>query len=136
MEAIRAELEAIRAEAETQGPVERPDPGPDAARQAGPVFTPMTVWPEIINRPEVVAALMREYPAALRDAGVEGTVEIWFFISEQGRVEDTRISRTSGQAQFDDAALRVADVFRFTSAMNRGDPAAVWIQVPITFQVR
>ena len=68
--------------------------------------------------------------------GVEATVEIWFFISEQGMVEDTRISRTSGRAQFDDAALRVADVFRFTPALNRGDPAAVWIQVPITFQVR
>jgi len=103
--------------------------------QEAPVFTPMTVRPEIRNRTEVIAALMREYPAALRDAGIGGTVVVWFFISEEGVVRDTRVSQTSGQAQFDDAALRVAEVLRFTPAMNRTEPVAVWIEVPITFQV-
>ena len=106
-----------------------------AAVQAGPVFTPMTVRPEITNREEVQAALMREYPAALRDAGIGGTVRVWFFISDDGVVGDARVSRTSGQAQLDEAALRVADVLRFTPAMNGTEPVAVWIQVPITFRV-
>ena len=96
----------------------------------------MTVRPEIRNRPDVIAALMREYPPVLRDAGTAGTVEVWFYISEEGVVVDRRISKSSGQAQFDDAALRVADIFRFTPAMNRDEPTQVWIQVPITFQVR
>ena len=100
-----------------------------------PVFTPMTVRPEIRNRPQVQAALMREYPAILRDAGIGGTVIVWFFITEEGLVEDTRISRTSGQVQFDQAALKVADVLRFTPALNRDQRVQVWIEVPITFQV-
>ncbi len=102
---------------------------------AAPVFTPMTVRPEIINRGAVQAALMREYPPILRDAGIGGTVEVWFFISEEGRVLDSRVSVTSGQVQFDEAALRVADVIRFSPALNRDQRVQVWIQLPITFQV-
>ena len=102
---------------------------------AAPRFTPMTVRPEIRNRPQVQAALMREYPAILRDAGIGGTVVVWFFITEEGLVQDTRISQTSGQVQFDEAALKVADVLRFTPALNRDQRVQVWIEVPITFQV-
>ena len=86
---------------------------------AAPMFTPMTVRPEIRNRSEVQAALMREYPPILRDAGIGGTVVVWFFITEDGVVQDKRVSRSSGQVQFDEAALEVADVFRFSPALNR-----------------
>ena len=102
---------------------------------SAPVFTPMTVRPEIINRGEVQAALMREYPSILRDSGIGGTVEVWFFISEEGRVLDSRVSQSSGQVQFDEAALKVADVVRFSPALNRDQTVQVWIQLPITFQV-
>ena len=50
---------------------------------AAPVFTPMTVRPEITNRSEVQAALMTEYPPILREAGIGGTVVVWFFVSEE-----------------------------------------------------
>ena len=102
---------------------------------AAPVFTPMTVRPEIRNRSEVQAALMREYPPILRDAGIGGTVVVWFFITEDGRVQDKRVSQSSGQVQFDEAALKVAEVFRFSPALNRDQRVQVWIEVPITFQV-
>jgi TonB family protein len=103
---------------------------------AGPVFTPMTVRPEIRNRREVQAALMREYPPTLRDAGIGGTVVVWFLISEEGTVLERRVSEGSGQTQLDEAALRVADVFTFSPAMNRDRIVPVWILLPITFQVR
>jgi protein TonB len=114
-----------------------PPPTDDRASDisAAPVFTPMTVRPEIRNRPEVQAALKREYPSLLRDAGIGGTVVVWFFISEEGMVADRRVSQTSGQAQFDEAALRVADVIRFSPALNRDKRVRVWIEVPITFTV-
>jgi len=114
-----------------------PPPTDDGAVDiaAAPVFTPMTVRPEIRNRPEVQQALMREYPPILRDAGIGGTVVVWFFITEEGVVQDKRVSQTSGQIQFDEAALKVADVFRFSPALNRDQRVQVWIEVPITFQV-
>ncbi len=103
---------------------------------SNPVFTPMTVRPEIRNRPEVQAALMREYPTILRDAGIGGTVVVWFFISEEGTVLDRRVSESSGHVPLDEASLKVADVFRFTPALNREQIVQVWIQLPITFQVQ
>ncbi len=78
----------------------------------------MMVRPEVTNRDEVQAALMREYPAALRNAGIGGTVVVWLYLSETGQNLHSRISQSSGQEEFDRAALRVADVIRFTPAMN------------------
>ena len=107
----------------------------EADLSAAPVFTPMTVRPEIRNRSEVEAALMRLYPPILRNAGIGGTVVVWFFITEDGIVQDKRVSQSSGQIQFDEAALKVADVFRFSPALNRDQRVQVWIAVPITFHV-
>ncbi len=102
---------------------------------ATPVFTPWTVRPEIRNRSEVQAALMREYPPILRNAGIGGQVVVWFFISETGQVLDSRVSQSSGYAQLDEAALKVADVFRFRPALNLDRIVQVWIRFPIEFQV-
>ncbi|MEX0856176.1 MAG: energy transducer TonB [Gemmatimonadota bacterium] len=99
-----------------------------------PVFTPFTVQPEVRNRAEVQRALEREYPSMLRDAGIGGTVIVWFFINEQGVVETVQVNQSSGHAQLDDAALRVARQFEFTPALNREDIVAVWVQIPINFQ--
>ncbi len=114
-----------------------PPPTNDGATDlaAGPGFTPMTVRPEIRNRSEVQQALMRLYPPILRDAGIGGRVVVWFFISEEGRVLERRVSESSGRVQLDAAALEVADVFRFSPALNREQVVQVWIQLPITFQV-
>ena len=103
---------------------------------AAPTFTPMTVRPEIRNRSAVIQAMERGYPPMLRDAGIGGQVLVWFFINEQGRVVDNRIANSSGNAQLDEAALRVASVYEFTPALNRDQVVPVWVQIPITFQVR
>ena len=103
---------------------------------ANPVFTPMTVEPELKNRREVEAALMRQYPPMLRNAGIGGTVVVWFFISEEGQVLDRRVARSSGHTQLDEAALQVAEVFRVSPALNRENIVQVWIEIPLTFQVQ
>ncbi|MEJ2539323.1 MAG: energy transducer TonB [Gemmatimonadota bacterium] len=121
-------------------PVEDLPPPPDNSGEgdigANPTFTPYTVAPDITNRNEVIRALEREYPPLLRDAGIGGTANIWFFIDENGRVQDTRIQESSGHSQLDDAALRVADIMQFTAALNRDKKVPVWVAFPITFQVR
>ncbi len=102
---------------------------------SAPVFTPMTVRPELTNRAEVIQMLMREYPSILRDAGIGGQVMVWFFISETGQVLDARINESSGHVQLDEAALKVADVYKFSPALNRDQTVQVWLSLPITFQV-
>ena len=103
---------------------------------ATPSFTPMIVRPEIINLAEIQQALKTQYPAMLRHAGIGGRVVVWFVISEEGRVLDRGVFASSGQAQLDDAVLNVADVFRFTPALQRDNVVRVWIRLPIIFSVR
>ena len=100
---------------------------------AQPVFTPYTVNPDYVNGPEIMRALEREYPPLLRDAGIGGTVIVWFFIDETGVVRNQQVFESSGHQALDDAALRVAPVFRFTPALNRDRAVPVWVQLPITF---
>ena len=120
-------------------PIEDLPPPPDEQAtdlSAAPTFTPFTVAPSILNRNDVVRAMEREYPPLLRDAGIGGTVTVWFFIDENGAVQDYRVSQTSGHQALDDAAIAVAGVYRFSAALNRDKKVPVWVQFPITFQVR
>lgn len=122
-----------------ENPVEELPPPPEEKAQdisAAPTFTPFTVAPSILNRDEVVRAMEREYPPLLRDAGIGGTVKVYFFIDENGKVQDTRIDQSSGHQALDDAALKVADTYKFSPALNRDKKVPVWVSFPITFQVR
>ena len=119
--------------------VEDLPPPPDQVEtdiSAAPVFTPYTVKPDYTNGAEVMRALEREYPPLLRDAGIGGTTLVWFFIDEQGIVRNQQVQESSGHTALDDAALRVAPVFKFTPALNRDKAVPVWVQLPITFTTR
>lgn len=104
--------------------------------QREPTFTPFTQAPTLLNRKEVASALQAEYPPLLRDAGVEGTVNVWFHIGDDGRVLATQVQETSGHRALDEAALRVAEKIRFSPALNKDDAVPVWVALPISFQLR
>ncbi len=104
--------------------------------QAAPTFTPYTVRPDIRNRADVARAMEDGYPPLLRDAGIGGTTQVWFFIDQSGVVQKTQVNQSSGHQALDDAALEVAGKIRFTAALNDGEPVPVWISLPITFTVR
>lgn len=99
-----------------------------------PTFTPFTVAPSILNRNEVIAAMVAEYPPLLRDAGVGGTVRVYFFINEDGLVEQVRMDQSSGHPAIDDAAMNVAGAYRFSPALYHDEKTPVWVSFPITFQ--
>lgn len=113
-----------------------PPSGESADIAAAPTFTPMTVRPQLQNQREVARALQRHYPPMLRDAGLGGTVKVWFFIDENGRVQDTRINTSSGYDSFDQAALQVADMMEFSPAYNRDQKVPVWVALDVTFEVQ
>lgn len=108
-------------------------PSPEGDLSEKPTFTPYTVAPEILNRATVTQALEREYPTELREAGIGGTVNVWVFIDENGRIQAARIQRSSGHPELDEAALRVVRVMRFSPALNRGEKVPVWVAFPVSF---
>ena len=109
----------------------RTSPPPENVR-----FTPMTKRPALQNRAEVGQALTQAYPPLLRDAGIGGRPEVWFFIDEEGTVRETHIATSSGYPALDEAALHVAKLMKFAPAENRGSRVAVWVAIPVVFTAR
>lgn len=122
-----------------ENPIENlppPPSGDDRDLAAAPTFTPMTVSPQLKNNREIQRALQRYYPPLLRDAGIGGTVNMWFFIDENGRVIKTQINESSGYDAFDQAAGQVAGLMEFSPAYNRDQKVPVWVALDITFEVQ
>lgn len=108
----------------------------EADLSEAPQWTPMTVRPRLRNNAEVARALEGYYPPLLRDAGIGGTVTVWFFIDEEGRVRDVKIREPAGHPAFNDAAVEVAKVMQFYPAYNGDEPVPVWVALDISFEVR
>jgi len=120
-----------------ENPVESLPPPPSDASRIGdqPVFTPYTVKPELKNRREAQRVVERNYPKLLKDAGIGGTVNVWVFIDTNGIVKNSQVQKGSGNRALDDAALKSAQEFTFTPALNRDMRVPVWVAIPITFAV-
>ncbi|HET7232636.1 MAG TPA: TonB family protein [Longimicrobium sp.] len=133
----------------TAGPEERPDYVDSAqeeiARERAGTQPPdsgtyelsaLEVQPELLNRDEVVAALSRNYPPLLRDAGVGGTVRVRFRITRTGGVDASSIEvLESTHEAFTDAAAHVAREMRFRPGRHNGSAVPVWVALPVTFQI-
>ncbi len=118
-------------------PVEKLPPPPKAGSPKDrPSFIPRDVEPRATNDDEIRRLLRRYYPAALKDAGIGGTVTLWLFVNDQGQVEKTQVQKSSGYDAMDQAAVRVARNMEFKPAINKDKPIGVWVSRNITFQVR
>lgn len=98
-----------------------------------PAIRPYDTPPRLENAPEVQAALEEVYPAALKEAGVGGTVVLWMYVDEDGRVTNTVVKEGSGHSELDEAAESVAATMSFTPALNEGSPTDVWVAQSISF---
>lgn len=127
-------LDPVTPEVWKRRPLDPPPAG--GAAEAGIPFTPMEVAPRLLNTVEVRRALERHYPPVLRDAGIGGTVSVWFHIDAAGRVVETRVHRSSGYDDLDRAALAVAGVMEFSPALNRDRRVPVWVSIDVLFEVR
>lgn len=88
------------------------------------------VPPELLTRPAL------EYPAALRAAGIEGTVVIEVIVDATGvpEAESFRVV-SSAHPGFEAAARRVVLGARFRPGRWRGRPVRVLIRQPVEFRL-
>ncbi len=75
------------------------------------------------------------YPEELWDAGVEGETLVRLFVTAEGAVDSARVETTSGYAAFDSAAIVGAYDLRFEPALRENEPAAVWVLLPVEFDL-
>lgn len=91
--------------------------------------------PVQMARPDHAHSPQPEYPMALRELGVQGTVLLRVWVEPDGRPGDIRLARSSGQRLFDDAALRAVRNWRFLPARTGEQAIASWVEFPIRFNL-
>ncbi|NOQ21077.1 MAG: TonB family protein [Candidatus Aegiribacteria sp.] len=92
-----------------------------------PRFMPAEVFPVCTYQPRP------DYPAMAAQAGVEGTVILWVYVSTTGAVSDVKLYNSSGVNSLDEAALSAAWNTRWTPALNNGIPVGVWTTFSVNF---
>lgn len=98
-----------------------------------PALVPHDVAPLLEGRDRFRRRLARAYPDRLRRRGVEGVVELRFFVDARGDVSGVRVERSSGHPDLDRAARRMADRLEFLPALNRDRAVGVWVSQRICF---
>jgi TonB family protein len=56
-----------------------------------------------------------------------------FLVGTTGEIERLRIGQISAYPALDRAAMQVATMYRFSPALRRGEPVAVWVSHAISF---
>ena len=77
-----------------------------------------------------------EYPPALYQQGVEGTVTLRLFVDTSGAVarESTQVAESSGYPAFDSAAVAGVPKMHFAPARRDGRPVAMTFTQPVHFR--
>jgi TonB family protein len=96
-------------------------PSPDAAEQP----------PVAVNPVSPV-----EYPASLRDQGIEGRVLLRLYADSLGHLvrDSIRIAESSGYPALDSAAVEGAAALKFSPALRSGHPVAGAFLQPVHFR--
>lgn len=76
------------------------------------------------------------YPPALRQANIQGTLQLKARIDENGRAQDIVVERSSGYADFDASAIEAVKIATFAPAMLDGKPVERVVLIPINFRIR
>ena len=76
------------------------------------------------------------YPDLAREAGIEGTVIIQFFINEKGKVTEAEIMKGIPNTGLNEAALAAVLRSTWKPARQRDKKVGVWQTVPVRFELK
>ncbi|MAO57177.1 MAG: energy transducer TonB [Rhodospirillaceae bacterium] len=115
-----------------------PAPTPQTAAlpggKAGPVGPADTgLFEKAATFPDYLANPAPAYPRSELRRGREGLVLLRVRVTPKGRPSEISVSRSSGIAAFDQAAVRAVRAWRFLPATRGGQPIAGTVKVPIRF---
>lgn len=77
-----------------------------------------------------------KYPPIAKDAGIQGTVFVYFVVGKDGKVKDGRVLRPV-DPRLDEEALRVVSSLPdFEPGRQQGKPVSVQYTIPVKFIIR
>ena len=77
-----------------------------------------------------------KYPRAAKRRGYEGKVILDVLVNRDGKVEALAVSQSSGHAILDKAAQEAVATWLFSPALRGKERIAMWIKVPIRFDLQ
>ena len=91
------------------------------------------VWPKFKNRPRVP-----RMPSYIARARVDTVTRVEFYVTKNGDVNQnrTKVAVSSGYPELDELALEWAKKVKFHPALNRGEPVAVRVALPVHWKTR
>lgn len=90
--------------------------------------------PQLLNLSDLAAIQRRFYPEKAREKGREAVVVLDVHIGPDGRVSNVEVVQ-SADPDFDEAAIRVAKLLRFSPAYVSNQPVAVKMRQAIQFKL-
>jgi TonB family protein len=109
-----------------------PTSGPRTSTVVQPL--PRLTPPQLLNAAALRGHITSLYQSTFPASRVGGTVTLDLTIDEEGRVSERALARSSGNAEIDEIALRVATRMRFSPALLNGVPVTRKFQVPLIIQ--
>jgi len=99
-----------------------------------PTIPEVTItFPAIVSRPGAARIIAEKYPVELREAGVEGSVKLLFWVNEQGSAENIQVQGGSGNLDLDYAAMYAVTEIEFRPATRNGVAVGTWVEVDVHF---
>ena len=91
------------------------------------------VWPKFKSRPPVP-----RMPSYIARARVDTVTRVEFYVTKNGDVDQnrTKVAVSSGYPELDELALEWAKKVKFHPALNRGEPVAVRVALPVRWKTR
>ena len=148
-----ASTEVIPIETPSEIPSETPEVSPAAAKVPAMLTQPTPEAANLVASPEsatVAASAADEtlveprllkintpkYPLKARRLGLEGTVLVNAYVTQQGDVEEVKlVEGLGGKTGIDAAALRAVRSARFEAGSKQGVATAMWRTVAISFKL-
>ena len=87
--------------------------------------------------PQPIRRVNPDYPTFARRSGIQGQVVLEVEVLRDGTVGAVEVMRSlmAGPGGLDEAAMRAVRQWEFTPAKSQGQPIAVWVRIPIDFQL-
>lgn len=76
------------------------------------------------------------YPQEARKKGYEGEILLRVEVLSNGRVGEIEVRRSSGHEVLDRSAIAAVKQWRFVPAKKGETQVSVWVNIPVTFQLR
>ncbi|WP_228894011.1 energy transducer TonB [Pseudoduganella aquatica] len=111
------------------------EPASAQPQQAAPAPPAPPSAPRLVQGVEYVRPPAPVYPTISRRLGESGVVMLRVLISEKGLPEQATIQKSSGSGNLDEAGRSAAMRTLFKPYMEDGKPVAVYVLVPINFQL-